>query len=544
MPDPADKSDDLIAELAKLMASSPPGGQPAAAPGPSGSPEQPVATPAPAAPPASAAAPTIRIPGMDQPRPIPSSAPAPVASNAAPANNAPAANAAPSAPAQPTPAPAAAPRAPVTGAIRIPGMDNPAPVATSAPVSRFDFGAKPQAAAPIKQEPLSTFSERLAPQNPAARVEPNMGPTPAPQPAPTPIRIPSDLKPISENRSFGQGPALPVAGPSAPAQPSAPETPVASAPEAETAPAPASDFSFDFGFGTNPPKSSTPPRPTEAAEHDDPIADLIASSMNEANEPSDGDETPEPRANVPVPVPRAAIPRADKPAPSPAPVRAGNQPIPLKAVTVAPRNPEADRFSSAPNVGLNMKAAPSQPAAPAQRALPPAPVAPVHSDPMSEIESLIGDAVRVELAAPGPVKVQSAPAQKVAPQVELEPSMDVDDDGVPDTASAEPSPPPSAPVVPPLNTQFAPRRAGLKDEIGQTSAEDAILAAVAATGAPVDHVEPKLDEESPYRRLKVRPKRSNWGSARQYVGMAVAATLLLAAGLGLYWVLNMGRGDT
>jgi hypothetical protein len=28
---------------------------------------------------------------------------------------------------------------------------------------------------------------------------------------------------------------------------------------------------------------------------------------------------------------------------------------------------------------------------------------------------------------------------------------------------------------------------------------------------------------------------------RQYVGMAVAGTLLLAAGLGLYWVLNMGR---
>ena len=31
---------------------------------------------------------------------------------------------------------------------------------------------------------------------------------------------------------------------------------------------------------------------------------------------------------------------------------------------------------------------------------------------------------------------------------------------------------------------------------------------------------------------------------RQYVGMAVAGTLLLAAGLGLYWVLNMGRANT
>ena len=30
---------------------------------------------------------------------------------------------------------------------------------------------------------------------------------------------------------------------------------------------------------------------------------------------------------------------------------------------------------------------------------------------------------------------------------------------------------------------------------------------------------------------------------RQYIGMAVAGTLLLAAGFGLYWVLGMGRGD-
>ena len=32
------------------------------------------------------------------------------------------------------------------------------------------------------------------------------------------------------------------------------------------------------------------------------------------------------------------------------------------------------------------------------------------------------------------------------------------------------------------------------------------------------------------------------GGMRQYVGMAVAGTLLLAAGFGLYWVLDMGRG--
>jgi hypothetical protein len=56
-------------------------------------------------------------------------------------------------------------------------------------------------------------------------------------------------------------------------------------------------------------------------------------------------------------------------------------------------------------------------------------------------------------------------------------------------------------------------------------------------------MEPSVGDESPYRRLKVKPQRSGFlsGGVRQYVGMAVAGTLLLAAGLGLYWVLNMGR---
>lgn len=148
MSDPADKSDDLIAELAKLMAASPGGNQPSVAPISKPAPLDPSAT---SAPPAASATPTpIRIPGMDQARP------------AAPAA---------------TPA-AAPPRAPVTGAIRIPGMDNPAPVSTSAPVSKFDFGTKPAATAPIKSEPLSTLTERLAAQNPATRAEPAAAPQP------------------------------------------------------------------------------------------------------------------------------------------------------------------------------------------------------------------------------------------------------------------------------------------------------------------------------------------------------------------------------
>jgi hypothetical protein len=524
MSDPADKSDDLIAELAKLMAAPPGGGsQPSVAP---------IAKPAPldmpangaAAAPAAAPIP-IRIPGMDQPRPA---AAAPAASAAPP------------------------PRAPVTGAIRIPGMDNPAPVATSVPVSKFDFGAKPAAVAPIKQEPLSTLAERLAPQNPAIRVEPKPVQA-APQPAPTPIRIPSDLKPVSENRSFGQGPTLSVSQPAA--------APILAPQPQQPPPAPAptngGDFGFDFGFGRTPASVSVP-TPATAPEKD-PIADLIASSMGDSSLDSnadDRDNAPAPQPARPAPVVAVARPQVQqvqatqKPAAAPAapPRPANSQPIPLKPVSVAPRSPEVDRFAFAPGSGLDIKPMAVEPLGqPSQRsAESPKPVFD-NSDPMSEIESLIGDAVRVELSPPGPVKVQSV-QQKVSPRVAIGSDFDLNEDGdldeIPPPKAAHPAP--AAPVVPPLNSNFAPRRTGLKDEPGQTSAEDAILAAAAASGAKVDHVEPSVTDESPYRRLKVKPARSSFssGGVRQYVGMAVAGTLLLAAGLGLYWVLNMGRANT
>jgi hypothetical protein len=527
MPDPADKTDDLIAELAKLMATAPGGSstpavQPIAKPAPLAS--APTLAPAPSA---GAAPSPIRIPGMDGPRQA----------------------AVPASVAGPTSQPEQ--RGPATGTIRIPGMDQP-PVSTSVPVGKFDFGVKP-AMTPIKQEPLSSFTDRLQAgrnlaNDPAPRTEPQMAP----------IRIPSDLKPVSENRSFAEGPALAVARP-APAPMPTP-VPIPEAPPVQSAFEPdtsSDDFHFDFGFDENPPPSAAPQQPrtaTPASAEVDPIAALIEADLadNEAEAAEEFDAEDEPEVEIAPEPPRATqaavvtpMIRAVGPVPvgkpamttvsSAQPRAANSQPIPLKPVSVAPRSPESDRFAISPGVGLNMRPPAGQPLNPQARAPQPAPQNDDDSDPMSEIESLIGEAVRVELT-PGPVRVQSP--QQVAPKVQFEQEADLERE-----IGRRPQQQTSAPVVPPLTTAFAPRRANLKDESGTNSAEDAILAAAAASGAEVGRIEPNVGDESPYRRLKVKPQRSSFlsGGMRQYVGMAVAGTLLLAAGLGLYWVLNMGR---
>ena len=455
MSDPADKSDDLIYELTKLMANPP---QPAPA-------FRPVPVEAPAAPAEAAQAPTpapipvVRIPGMDVPRPAAQTGPVPVVIPAT---------------ASATPVEQ---RAPLTGSIRIPGMDQPAPLG-SAPVGKFDLGRPPQAV--VRPEPqlpaIPSLSERIAAR--AAEAEAQRVPA-APAPAAPPIRFP-ELRTVSENRSFAQGPSVIPVIPSPP--PLAPQQPTQSG-----------DFSFDFGFGGAP----TPTARTVAsagavqpAPSADPIADLINADLNEA-----------PTRPAPViPVLRTAAPPRPAPAAVPTVARSIiNAPVPLKPPSAPPRPVEGDRFAAAPAAGLNMRA-------PAPRALN-RPVAPrvvepefeaepevaAEADPMADIESLIGEAVRVELN-PGPVRVQAA--QPVSAQVEFEPEAEV-------RQEIQSEPPP---IVPPLTTQFAPRRASLRDE-GHAAAEDAILQATAATGMPVNRVEPMVDE-SPYRRLKVKPQRA------------------------------------
>lgn len=515
MSDGQDKSDDLIAELAKLMASSAGGAEPEAKPGP-----KLVSTPEPQAIEPRPAAPTIRIPGMD----------APVA-------------------AAPQPVPAPVPPAPVASApaptIRIPGMDQPVaaaprpvappPVATipaePRPVEHraptIDFGTLPPAAT-IRPEPMSNWQDREIPRPIAARPAVAADPVltaPAPKvSAPIPAPVAPPPAPAS---AFTAAPAPTVLSPAVASSAYVPakldnvdHEPVAKDdPVIAGKPAPAGDsFDFDFGFGDNPPEAGEESRPAAVAQAarpapvvstGDPIADLIAAELDAA-----GDDEPAPLpARPPV---QAPVIRSFPPAGAQAQPQVQLQPQQQRAVTTNPVRPpvapapkaapdsmsaaEPDRFGSAPVFGASKAAAP----------------APVERDPMDEIESLIGEAVRVELSAPERPVVAERPKQ-------------------------------AAPVVPPLTTGFAPRRAAIKETEPQvTSAEAAILAAAAATGADVGGLDGTMAAEaaaSPYKRPKAKAEKKSplSGGLRQYVGMAVAGTLLLAAGFGLYWVLGMGR---
>ncbi len=494
MSDGQEKSDDLIAELAKLMASGASGAEEAKP-----APRLVSATDAPRP-----ATPAIRIPGMD-------------AISAAPA--APATGGAPSAPASPAAAPAM---------LRIPGMDQPvaaapaarpatpspaatvpiapaapstvAPAAVSEPDRRpatIDFGTLPPAAAP-RPEPMANWQDREIPK--PVPVRPLVPEVPAAvsrsvEPAPLAAPLPALAAPLPSVQPPPAKPAAPALG-NPPADASVrPEAPIVSG-----KPAPAGDsFDFDFGFAGEAPQ---PPEPRSAMPSvrpsaprvvsGDPIADLIAADLD-AIEDLAPPAAPTPaivRPPVQPPTLRSAAPQAQRPA-----AQATPRPPAASAAAPSARRASEERFAPVFGVGGKPATATSEP------------------DPMDEIESLIGEAVRVELAAPErPAAVHPAPA----------------------------------PVVPPLNTGFAPRRTALKDaEPPVSSPEAAILAAAAASGAEVGRIDTgRSDREaSPYKRPKAQPERRGLlsGGMRQYVGMAVAGTLLLAAGFGLYWVLGMGR---
>lgn len=318
--------------------------------------------------------------------------------------------------------------------------------------------------------------------------------------------------------------------PPAPAEPAA-------GPAPEETPEP---FRFDFGLD----KPKTPiaeapvepaPEPPAAADHDS-IADLIAAELSNESEPA-----PEP-APQPVPAPPAS--RATS-LPVSSGTSSGDKPAgpSLDTFNLRPAaRPEQDRFKVPPVFGLSSRPAPAEPAAspiePAPEA--PAPVEPfaglrqpapsvavnpspapvddgLGRDPIDEIEHLIGRAMRVEFDKPAGATAEERPVASPA----LHNLATV---AVP-AAAAEP-----AAVEPAL----APR--------ALSGADEAILAAAEATGAQIGWVEaPEVDETEAVAPAPRRRRARGFTISRSLAGPLVAVALLLAAGLGLYWVLGLGR---
>ena len=402
--------------------------------------------------------------------------------------------------------------------IRIPGVAAPvssSPAAASPGPGKFDFAPSPKSAAPAP-EPRADWQERLGIKS---------------KPEPDPLAS-FDLPPAAHSSSTSTW--RPAIAPG----------------EADPRPTPAaSSFNFDFGFNRERPAPQQRPaapaaRPEPAAAvapipvrpaaqpsapAPDPIAELIAAElgtqMQTASQPASFVTQPVPAAPpqaVPPPPPPAMdfTPPAPAVAPQPAPAP---EPAPVRQANPAPRPvAENDRFSTAPVFGLGNKITGE---VPAPR---------VELDPMDEIENLIGEAVRVELNMPQPQPraYESQPSAR-APQ------------------------PQPTPTVPPLGTQFAPRRTtSLREPEFGNSADEAILAAAAAGGSEVGRIDSPFGDERPARqgrqKQKQQPKpsrrervdaddRPSGGAFRQLIVPAIAGTILLAGGFGLYWALGMSH---
>ncbi|MCZ4346309.1 SPOR domain-containing protein [Devosia neptuniae] len=390
------------------------------------------------------------------------------------------------------------------------------------------------------------------------------------QPAPVmPVRIPGDSDPKAAAkgpaeflRSFSATAAEPAkprnAASGAPDQPSSPQ-PVATPAEPEHVP-----FHFDFDFRSEDMPATgvedapaQPAAPEQAApaphpdEHDS-IADLISAELA-----ADPGPAPQPQPAEPAPaVPTAAPAPSTGPALMSASVAAslGGQ---SRESIGAPRT-DNDRFKVPPVFGLGSSAGRTAPAAnpapvaaPAPKAEPvqahqvlpqsaePAVVAPpapsaddaVGLDPIDEIESLIGRAMRVEFDLPED-DAQANPAPAPEPE-----AIAV----APVAAPVEPAAKPARPVPSPALRSLATPTPSVDHAQDMSAADQTIFAAAQATGAKVGWVNaPENEEFEPEAYTAAPRQRAGAGISRALAGPLVAITLLLAAGFGLYWVLGLG----
>lgn len=472
-----DEHDDLIAELAKLMAQDDQGSRPA-----------PPAAPQPPAPMAFQTA---------RPAPQP-----------------------------PTPQPA-------PFQVRIPGGDAPAQSFEPSPNPRFDFGRAGEGSAPV--EPVAS-----RPVEPTARHEPVVPRQDPITPRPAPAAPRQEAPPRAEP-SF------------------VPPQPVRSAPIAPPTPEPSAHFDLDLGIDQRgpaepiPPRSFAPPAPAVPPRAEPEFRPRVEPQLA-AQPPRPAPVAPQSAPVVPPQAAPVAPPQAD-PHDSIADLIAAEffndsadqeeqQDEPyvdtdeVQPAAPAPE-PEPDRFVIPPVFGLGSPAA--QQPAPVAAAVPPIP-APIPSapvsrapsntervtddgiglDPIDEIENLIGRAGQVER---NPAPVAPPIAERPAPSAALR-SLATP------TMPANPAPPPRAAAPIPRSARPVTRQP-------HNGADEAVLAAAAASGADVGWVHsPQLeDPEQAYAEPAQRAPRG-FRLSRRVAAPIVALTLLGAAGFGLYWVLG------
>ncbi|WP_152558282.1 SPOR domain-containing protein [Devosia sp. LC5] len=383
--------------------------------------------------------------------------------------------------------------------VRIPGGESPA-AASPTPVPRFDFNRPaetPAAPQPAAQQAVPPRREpEPAPVAPVVTAKPVVAPTPV-APAPAEAR----REPDAFNFDLDFAPkSSPVSSP----VPQAPQ-PAGAAPASAPSPSP-----------------DTAPSAPASGDYDS-IADLIAAELL-------GDTQPEP--------PPAAAPLVAAPAQQAArPVVSGGlvvdqdegaghrQPSPEPAPKL-----QADSFKIPPVFGLGTRpgtpavstSAPEAPTPSERRAEAPASATStvtesaagtLGSDPIDEIENLIGRAVRVDMDS-------SAPAKPTGDRPVASPALR----SLATPTLVQPAAKPPRPV----------------SEVDET-----ILAAAAATGADIGWVEtPDAEEAKPGKR-RIGAERApraprSFNFSRALAGPVVAIVLLAAAGFGLYWVLGMG----
>ncbi|MBF0678028.1 MAG: SPOR domain-containing protein [Devosia sp.] len=488
MAGPTDSADDLIAELARLMAEDAQSDKP------------------------KADSPPVRIPGEPMARPTPA---APLATPAAPP------------PTQSAAAPKVAPETPGTP-IRIPGQPF-TPPAQQRPVQ-----AQPQAQVPPQAQP------QMPPRQDAPRVAPVIDPRLAHPDAPDPRSQPASAP---EARHFAEQRTAPEVRTAPPMQ-SAPQVQTPPQPQVAAEPRPAPQAGIpprrEPGFEPMAPsapamrRESVDPRPEPAAVRAEPSSVRAEPAAVQA-EPAP--VRAEPVAPVVPPVEDDVLPDLDQdsladliaaelsaedtaeaePVETPA---AAEDPFPLKSNDVFGVPPVFGVGSGQPMDKPAPRPEPEpvpEPVAEASFAetfVEPEPVNPqprrAEPDPLEEIERLVGSAVRPDARQQSP----SAALRSLAT-----PTL------------------PSQPTAQPASEK--PRTPHV------SSVDEAILAAAATSGARVEWVEPEIhariadvDTEAAPRARKSRVL----GMTRSLAGPLVATLMLGVAAVGLYAVLGLGGG--